>query len=56
MGFVPIPPKISKPKMKGLEDVSPFQMDDFQVPLVCFPGCIPRPLGVLMLFTFNCRR
>ncbi len=29
-----------EPKNEGLEDVFPFQMDDFQVPAVSFPGFV----------------
>ena len=31
------------PKNEGLEDIVPFQMDDFQVPAVSFPIFIPSP-------------
>ena len=35
------PAKINmEPKSEGLEDDFPFQMDDFQLPAVYFPGCI----------------
>ena len=35
------PPKFHmEPKNEGLEDVFPFQMDDFQVPAVSFPGFV----------------